>query len=273
MKTLLLVLITTAFLACSSGGGRYKAIPETSSYSDKSNYEPTLEEQTSSKEPEDKSINEEVVERKLIKEGTISFETNHIEKTRNYISRLTQIQKGYISREYSYFYDEQQRYEMTVRIPAELFDSFLDSLSGLIVTLENKDIQVKDVTEEYMDAESRIKSKKEILERYSELLKQAKTVAEMLDIEREMGNIQTEIESFQGRLKYLQNRVSYSTLNITFFEYRSAEFAFWGKIGKAFVSGWKGFLWLLIGIVNLWPVWVILSFVVWLIKRLVNRKK
>lgn len=277
MRTLFLIILTTVFLACSSGGGRYKALPESTSSFEKANYEPALEEQSSNKEAESNStntpLNVEVAERKLIKEGTISFETDHIEKTRNYIARLTQIQKGYISRENSYMYDEQRRYEMTVRIPAELFDSFVDSLSGLIVKLENKDIQVKDVTEEYLDAESRLKSKKEILARYTELLKQAKTVAEMLDVEREMGNIQTEIESFQGRLKYLQNQVSYSTLNITFFEYRSSEFGFWGKIGKAFVSGWKGFLWFLIGIVNLWPMWLILAFLVWLIKRLVSRKK
>ncbi len=277
MKTLLFILLSTAFLACSSGGGRYKALPETTSSYEKVNYKSDFDEQSGIKEAEsnltENIINVEIVERKLIKEGTILFETNNIEKTRNYIARLTQIQKGYISRENSYMYDEQQRYEMTVRIPAELFDSFVDSLSGLIVKIESKDIQLKDVTEEYIDVESRIKSKKEILARYTELLKQAKSVAEMLDVEREMGNIQTEIESFQGRLKYLQNQVKYSTLNITFFEYRSAEFGFWGKIGKAFVSGWKGFLWFLIGVVNLWPMWLILAIIVWLIKRLVSRKK
>ncbi len=105
---------------------------------------------------------------------------------------------------------------MTVRIPSGRFDAFVGSLSGLMVNLDNKDIQVKDVTEEYVDIESRIKTKKEILARYTDLLKQAKTVAEMLEVERKIEKIQTELESMQGRLNVLKNQISYSTLTITF---------------------------------------------------------
>jgi hypothetical protein len=52
--------------------------------------------------------------------------------------------------------------------------------------------------------------------RYSELLKQAKTVTEMLEIEAQMGQLRAEIESIEGRLKYLQNSVSLATLTLIF---------------------------------------------------------
>ncbi len=213
-----------------------------------------------------------VTERKLIKEGSISFETENIEQTRTRIEELVKKSNGYISREYSYDYTEEKRYDMTVRIPADKFDVFVNGLSGMIVKLDNKDIQVRDVTEEYVDIESRIKTKKDLLNRYTELLKQAKTVAEMMDVEREIGNIQAELESLQGRINVLKNQVSYSTLSISFYEKRSSEFGFFKKIGKAFDSGWNGLLWFFVGVIYLWPLWLFLGIIAWVIVRIIRKK-
>ncbi|MCX7861851.1 MAG: DUF4349 domain-containing protein [Bacteroidales bacterium] len=266
--------IILVVLSCSSGVN-YKSAPmsETTKASEAIDGQSSEVVQHSMESSDDvATIN--IQERKLIKEGSIWFETENVGRTRQRIIRLTNQMKGYISKEYSNKYSEQQRYEMTIRIPSVNFDLFMDSLSGFVTKFDNKDIQVKDVTEEYVDVETRIKTKQEVLSRYRELLKQAKTVSEMLDVQRELGNVQTELESFQGRLKYLQNQVSYSTLNITFYEYQTSEFGFWKKIGKAFVSGWEGLLSFIVIMVNLWPLWLIVAIILvglrWLLKKRKN---
>jgi hypothetical protein len=95
----------------------------------------------------------------------------------------------------------------------------------------------------------------------------------MLDVEKEIGNLQSEIESMEGRLKYLTDRISLSTLTVTFYEHSDRSFAFGHKILKGFSSGWKGFLWLIVVFVYLWPLWLILFTGLWVLLHFLKRKK
>ena len=74
------------------------------------------------------------------------------------------------------------------------------------------------MTEEFVDLKARLKAKKELEDRYLQLLEQAKNVKEMLEIERELSNIREEIEAKEGRLQYLQNKVTLSTIYINFYK-------------------------------------------------------
>ncbi|HOU98094.1 MAG TPA: DUF4349 domain-containing protein [Bacteroidales bacterium] len=275
MKTYLLAIIFLLFISC--GSNAYKS-------SDNYNSEKSIstvatseaainEEETTKKSDEQPNEPITITERKLIKEGSISFETDSVDKTKKYIEDKVKFFEGYIAKEYSYDYTEQKQYMLEVRIPSQKFDDFVNSLNTVISSLDNKDIQVKDVTEEYVDVEARIKSKKDVMQRYSELLKHAKSVAEMLDIEREIGTLQADIESLEGRLKYLQNQTSLSTLTLTFYEHRTREFGFWSKIGKSLSGGWNGLLWFFIGVLYLWPLWIILFGGLWLLLRYLKKKK
>jgi uncharacterized iron-regulated membrane protein len=64
-----------------------------------------------------------------------------------------------------------------------------------------------------------------------------------------------------------------STLHLTFYETTSAPVGFFGEIGKSFVSGWKGFLYFILGIISAWPIVLVVSgFLFWLIRRRRNKK-
>ncbi|GAB4447409.1 MAG: DUF4349 domain-containing protein [Bacteroidales bacterium] len=275
MKTYLLAIIFLLFISC--GSNAYKSndnYNSEKSISTVATSEAAInEEETTKKSDELPNEPITITERKLIKEGSISFETDSIDKTKKYIEDKVKFFEGYIAKEYSYDYTEQKQYMLEVRIPSQKFDDFVNSLNTVISSLDNKDIQVKDVTEEYVDVEARIKSKKDVMQRYSELLKQAKSVTEMLDIEREIGTLQADIESLEGRLKYLQNQTSLSTLTLTFYEHRTKEFGFWSKIGKSLSGGWNGLLWFFIGVLYLWPLWIILLGGLWLLLRYLKKKK
>lgn len=87
------------------------------------------------------------------------------------IKELAKTYEGYISDLYfkNNSYTIENRF--TVKIPKEYFDVFLDSIRNQIEFIDYENITTRDVTEEYFDAESRLKTKSEVKERYEEILR------------------------------------------------------------------------------------------------------
>jgi hypothetical protein len=179
---------------------------------------------------------------------------------------------GYISNENVYTYGNKTEYTVTIKVPAENFDTLLVLLSSNVAKLDNKNVFVRDVTEEYIDIESRIKTKKELENRYLDILKQANKVEELLKIERELSMLRGDIESFEGRLKFLNSQISMSSLTVTFYEKNTIDFGFFHKFKSALKKGWTNFLWFLIGAANLW-IFIILAIVAVLGIRRYKRRK
>lgn len=105
------------------------------------------------------------------------------------------------------------------------------------------------------------------------MLNKAVTVEDILKIEKQIGELRTEIESIEGRFKYLNDRISYSTLTIIFYEQTNSSFGFSSKFGQALINGWDNVLWVLIGLVNLWPFLIILVLVFIILLRKKKNKK
>lgn len=198
-----------------------------------------------------------VIDRKIIKEGSIDFETTDIAKTRNLIDEVIKKLGGYISEENEYTQGNRISQNLTVRIPADKFDELVSEISKGVKRFERKSIQLKDVTEEYLDIELRLKIKKETENRYRELLTKANTVNEILSIEKQTGELRADIESIEGRLKYLQNQISFSSLSVTFYELISTPVGFSSGLGVGLKNGWNNFIKFLIVLVNAWPFLII----------------
>ncbi|MBL4753124.1 MAG: DUF4349 domain-containing protein [Flavobacteriales bacterium] len=204
-------------------------------------------------------ISKAPLDRKIIREGEIRFETNDASKTGELITNVLKKYGGYVSKDNVYDYAERIEHTLEVRVPSEYFDSLLEQVSKSAENLDSKNISARDVTEEYVDIGSRIRSKMELEARYTELLSRATTIEEILNIEREIGVLREEIESIQGRLRYLNDRVSFSTLIITFYEETRSGIGFLPKFSDAVTGGWNNLLWLLIGLTHIWPFVVILG--------------
>lgn len=212
-------------------------------------------------------------QRMLTKEGTLSWETPDAEKTHADILRKAGKYNAYISNDNQTRNDYQITTRMQMRIPSDKFDDFISTIEKDVQKFDEKNIEVLDVTAEYIDISARMKTKKELEQHYYDLLKQTRNVAEVLQVEQELNTVRSEIESAEGRLKYLKDKVNMSTLNLTFYETTSAPVGFFGEIGKSFVSGWKGFLYFILGVIGIWPLILLLSILLyWFIKRRRNKK-
>ena len=212
------------------------------------------------------------VERKIIKEGEICFETASLSDTRALIDKTVSDTKGYISKDNIFDYSNRIEHQIIIRVPADKFDLLLDKISQSASKLDSKNIRTLDVTEEFIDIEARIKTKKELEDRYKELLKQANKVDEILTIEKEIGALRTEIESIEGRLTYLKSKVSYSTLTVVFYEKTSSSFGFNSKMGQAIHNGWTNLLWFFVTATNLWP-FIVISIIIFFIYKQYKKRK
>ena len=193
------------------------------------------------------------VERKLIKEGRVEFETDDINSTRKLIFESIKKYKAYISSDQEYKFSGRISNTIIVRVPAKNFDLLLSDITKGITKFDSKNIEVKDVTEEFIDIQARLKTKKKLENRYLELLKKANTVTEIIEVEKQIGQLRSEIESIEGRLKYLTSKVSLSTLTITFYQTVPNETEFGNKFKNGFKNGWNNLIWFFVFLTNIWP--------------------
>ncbi|BDU24097.1 DUF4349 domain-containing protein [Flavobacterium sp. GSB-24] len=221
---------------------------------------------------------DEKIEQKIIKEATLKFETDNLENS------FSQIQKAALTSKARIINDSEGKdfatvfRNLTIKVPSQNFDRFISDISKGVSYFEVKTISAEDVTEQYIDLTSRLKTKKKLEERYLEILKKANKVSEILEIEEQISAIREEIESKEGQLKYLESRVSESTVTIEFYktipEKEGVKISYGSKLGTAIKSGFFSLSDLLISLLSVWP-FVILFFVFayFIRKRLKRRKK
>lgn len=215
-------------------------------------------------------------EQKIIKTGNLSFETQEIEETHKKIIALSKQYEAIVQQDVSGKNYNRVFQQMTIRIPSKNFQLFIESLSDGVDYFDRREISQRDVTEEFVDIEARLTAKRELEKRYLELLKQARNVKEMLEIEWELSSIREEIEARQGRLKYLQSQVSMSTVHLDFYK-TTAETgvttSYGQKIKNALKGGWNGISVFFIWFLYLWPLFVVTIIVILLIRWFIRRRK
>ncbi|WP_159439831.1 DUF4349 domain-containing protein [Pontibacter lucknowensis] len=193
------------------------------------------------------------LQRKLIKEGRVEYETDDISATRQQVFAAIKRYRGYVSSDEEHKSPGRTSNTLVIRVPAENFDNLLKEATTGVRKFDIREINVKDVTEEFLDIQARLKTKKELEARFLELLKQANTVTEVLEIEKQIAALRSDIESIEGRLKYLENQVSLSTLSMTFYESTPVHTEFSEEFKDSFRNGWDNLIWFLVFLTNIWP--------------------
>ncbi|MEP2936531.1 MAG: DUF4349 domain-containing protein [Gilvibacter sp.] len=218
----------------------------------------------------------EVVEKKIIKTATIQFETRDLEATHKRVLSLVNQNKAYLQNDNSGKQYSKAYRQLIIRVPTQNFQALVDSIGVGVAYFDKKDISRKDVGEEFVDLQARLKAKRVLEDRYLQLLSKAKNVKEMLEIERELSSIREEIEAKQGRLNYLQNQVSLSTIYLEFYKTDVETIAtqsYGAKMGNAIKGGWNGITSFFLGLLYIWPFILILGLVVFFIRRYLKRRK
>lgn len=133
--------------------------------------------------------------------------------------------------------------DLTVRIPADKLDQFVDHVSGASNITNNRET-TEDVTLSYVEHESKVKALETEQTRLLELLAKAESMEDILKIESRLTNIRTQLEQVKSQLRLYDNLVNYSTvyLNITEVkEYTQVvePETLWERMGAGLADSWK----------------------------------
>ncbi|MFK8007435.1 MAG: DUF4349 domain-containing protein [Saprospiraceae bacterium] len=220
--------------------------------------------------------------RKMIKKADYKFEVEDVDETTLKVHELADRFSGFVANMNLSTSTTSMSNRMTVRVMNEQFEPLLNALSKEAVFVYHKRITSQDVTEQFVDLESRLNVKKEVKKRYTEMLRNnAKTLEQVLHAEEKIRVLQEEIESKEGRLKFLSDQVSLSEIQLEItqqVEYQAKlavhNKTFTEKASDNFFNGWNSILSVALGILNYWHFglligifWLVRSFVFDLIKR------
>jgi hypothetical protein len=212
---------------------------------------------------------------KIIKSANARYKVKNVKVATEHIKNIAVAYEAYVSdlRFQNNLYQIENRF--TIKVPQQYFDVLLDNIGGAVEFVEFENITTQDVTEEYIDLQSRLKTKLEVKARYEEVLrKNAKTVEDILATEDKLRIIQEEIEATQGRLKYLSSKVAYSTIQVDLYEtvnYKKEPEnytrTFLSKTKDGFTFGWTIIETVVLALVHIWPLLLIGIILVVFVRR------
>lgn len=157
---------------------------------------------------------------KIIRGGYITAKTDHSDESYQTLLQWVLERNGYESNQSFWRQDENLPWgrsntiETTLHIPATELDAFL-ALVRETVTVTSQSFYRSDITAQYADVALREKTQRESLAAYYRLLKEAKTVADILAVQRAIDELTLEIESQRTMLNAWNQQLEFSEVSLT----------------------------------------------------------
>ena len=198
--------------------------------------------------PKDTSLSASDGEKK-IRTVNLSLELKSIEKVQKQIREQVKTEGGYIeSEEFNAktSYGDSDYLHLSVRIPKDKVDHFLEFLSGEGKIL-SKSESLEDVRLQYHDAENHIKALEKEQERVLALMDKAENVDQLIARESRLTDIRYQLESYHTEINDYDNKVDYSTVNLDLLERGSeslgeGQYSFSERVRDGFVQNIHGIL-------------------------------
>ena len=228
--------------------------------------------------------------RKWIVTVNLTAETDDLDALRSALDEKIAALNGYVEDQSVYngsIYDSGRRYRsanLTVRIPADSIDAFLQDVGGLAnIVRQNKSIE--DVTLSYVATESRLKALETEEARLLELLSQAETMTDLLEIEARLSEVRSELENYASQKRLYDNQIDYATIYIAIEEVQeytpTEEPSLWERIRDGFKDNLEGvgeglldvLVWFIVSIPTLVVLAVVVLILVLIVRHIRRRRK
>ncbi len=160
----------------------------------------------------------DLAERKIIKNASLRYETRTYDDFLAGLSACIRTHGGFVQSQENYggslsdTYSQRSAY-MTVRIPLDRYDMFMSEAGRLgLVTYKSESSQ--DVTMNYVDTESRIKSLQTEYDALLAILEKSEKLEDVITLQSRISEVTYELESYQSQLRKYDDLIAYCTVNI-----------------------------------------------------------
>ena len=220
--------------------------------------------------------------RMIIRSGSMSIEADNFNETEAKVKQIVSGLNGYVTNSSSQLNASGKKQgAITIRVAAERFDALLDELAK-IGKVMNQNINGRDVAEEDMDSEARLKTQRELESRLLKLLaEKTANLTSVVEVEQKLAQVRENVEKTEGRMRFLKDQASFSTLTVSVYEpamlTTSSGGGFFHEIGHGVKKGLTGFTSVVSGIITiviaLSPILVIAGIILYIVVRILKKRK
>lgn len=110
---------------------------------------------------------------------------------------------------------DQKSATLTIRVPQARFNDALRQIRDITdVEVVSSSVDGKDVTDQFVDLQARLKAKQDEEQRYLTLLARADKVDDILRIDSVLAQVRTQIEQLTGQVNSIKARTTFSTITV-----------------------------------------------------------
>jgi len=156
-------------------------------------------------------------DRKIIRNAQIDLQVNNVETMLATIRGITDGAEGLVFASSTSFDGDNQLATITIDVPASRFDQVITSLRSAngVKKVQRESVTSQDVTDEYVDLQSRLKSLNASHDRLLALIAQATNINDIVTLDDHLSGIETQIDQTTGRMKYIDQKTSFSRIVVT----------------------------------------------------------
>jgi hypothetical protein len=153
-------------------------------------------------------------DRKIVQTATLKLQVDEVGASFEEVGRIATAAGGFIASSNFALLGEDQVASLTIRVPAERYQSVLSEVRGLGAKVDSEGSNASDVTEEYTDLQSRLRNLEASETRLLELLGRAQNINEVLQVQDRINNVRGEIERTLGRIALLDKLSDLATITV-----------------------------------------------------------
>ncbi|HWS33614.1 MAG TPA: DUF4349 domain-containing protein [Actinoplanes sp.] len=154
-----------------------------------------------------------VDQRSIIYTGSITVRVDDVTAGAAQVTGIAAGSGGFVSGDERHSSDGSASATIELRIPADKFNGVVDQL-GKLGKEENRGINTEDVTEQVVDLDARISVQKARLESGKRLLAQAKSLEDLVMLEREVATREADLASLEAKKRRLDDLTALSTITV-----------------------------------------------------------
>ena len=155
-----------------------------------------------------------VEQRSIIYRGTVSVRVENVEAAAGKATGIATTAGGFVSGDNRSSGSGADTATMELRVPADKFGAVVDQL-GKLGTEEGRQISTEDVTEQTIDLDARITVQQARVDSGRKLLAQAKSLNDLVMLEREVATRESDLASLQAKKRHLADLTALSTISVT----------------------------------------------------------
>jgi len=160
------------------------------------------------------------VERKIIKNADLSVVVKDPVQSMADITALAEKLDGYVvsSNIYQSTYGPNNvsvpQGSINIRVPADKLNDALDQIKNSAVDVQSENVSGQDVTDQYVDLQSRLTAKQAAEKKLLEILDKTEGADNVLAVYLQVEQVQSDIEVLKGQIKYIDQSAALSSVNV-----------------------------------------------------------